>query len=81
MTKAHRKTLKAKLVEEEVQDERDQEETEPESDQSCMRFFRKLGSKGLRKKKGSSKKSEKKDASSNTKVALELKDVSERFHQ
>ena len=87
MTKAYRTTLKAKLVEEEVQDEGDQEETEPESDQSCMRFFRKLGSKGLRKKKGSSKKSEKKekrstkDASSNTKVALELKDVSERFHQ
>ena len=87
MTKAYRTTLKAKLVEEEVQDEGDQEETEPESDQSCMRFFRKLGSKGLRKKKGSSKKSEKKekrmtkDASSNTKVALELKDVSERFHE
>ena len=78
MTKVYRKTLKAKLVEEEVQDEENQEETEPESDpaQGCMRLLRKLVSKGLRKKKRSTK-----DASSNTKVVLELKDVSERFHE
>ena len=87
MIKAHRKTLTAKLFEEEVQDEVDcQAETEPKSDQSCMRMFRKLGIKGQRKKKGAAQKSETeekratKDASSNTGMALELKDVSERFH-
>ena len=89
MRKAHRKTFKAKLVEdkvyqyyylveEEVQDEENREETEPESDPAhgCMRLLRKLVSKGLRKKKRSTK-----DASSNTKVVLELKGVSERFHE
>ena len=83
MIKAHRKTLKAKLFEEE--EEGCQEEPEPKSNQGCMRLFRKLGIKGQKKKKRALQKSEieekrsTKDASTNTRVALELKDVSERF--
>ena len=83
MIKAHRKTLKAKLFEEE--EEGCQEEPEPKSDQSCMRLFRKLGIKGQKKKKRAPQKSEieekrpTKDASTNTRVALELKHVSERL--
>ena len=83
MIKAHRKTLKAKLFEEE--EEGCQEEPEPKSDQGCMRLFRKLGIKGQKKKKRALQKSEieekrsTKDASTNTRVALELKHVSERL--
>ena len=82
MIKAHRKTLKAKLFEEK---EDCQEETESKSDQSCMKLFRKLGIKGQKKreKKRAPQKSEKstKDASTNTRLVLELKEVSERLHK
>ena len=84
MIKAHRKTLKAKLFEEE--EEGCQEEPEPKSDQGCMRLFRKLGIKGQKKKKKRAlqkseieEKRSTKDASTNTRVALELKHVSERL--
>ena len=81
MIKAHRKTLKAKMFEEE-EDCQEEEETESKSDQCCMNLFRKLGTKGQKEKKQSPQKSERstKVASTNTRVALELKDVSERLH-
>ena len=80
MIKAHRKTLKAKMFEEE-EDCQEEEETES-NDQCCMNLFRKLGTKGQKEKKQSPQKSERstKVASTNTRVALELKDVSERLH-
>ena len=87
LIKAHRKTLKAKLFEEADC----LEETEPKSDQGCMKLGikglkKKLGIKGMKKKERAPQKSEveekrsTKDASTNTSVTLELKDVSERFH-
>ena len=79
MIKAHRKTLKAKMFEEE-EDCQEEEETESKSDQCCMNLFRKLGTKGQKEKKQKSERSTK-VASTNTRVALELKDVSERFHE
>ena len=81
MIKYHRKTLKAKMFEEE-EDCQEEEETESKSDQCCMNLFGKLGTKGQKEKKKSPQKSERstKVASTNTRVALELKDVSERLH-
>ena len=78
MIKYHRKTLKAKMFEEE-EDCQEEEETESKC---CMNLFRKLGTKGQKEKKQSPQKSERstKVASTNTRVALELKDVSERLH-
>ena len=89
MTRGHKRTILAKLYEElEDRQEDSTKETNPKSDQGCMKMLRKLSPNGKKEKKSSKKsKSEEKaeegstrNASTNTKVALELKDVSERFH-
>ena len=87
MIRAHTKTLKAELFEEEDDCQEEEDETEAKG---CMKLFRKLGIKGQKKKEKNKKQSPQKseteekrstkDASTNTRLALELKDVSEKFH-
>ena len=86
MTRGHKRTIHAKLYEE-LEDRQEDSMKETKSDQGCMKMLRKLSPNGKKEKKRSSKKSKTeaeegstRDASTNTKVALELKDVSERFH-
>ena len=88
MIRGHKMSIHAKLFEEPEDGQEDsQKETKPKSHQRLMKMLRKLIPNGKKEKKRSSKKSETeekegstRDASTNTKVALELKDVSERFH-
>ena len=90
MTRGRKSTIHAKLYEEPEDRQEDiQKEKKPKSNQRFMKMLRKMSSNGKKEKKRRSKKSETeekeeegstKDASTNTKVALELKDVSERFH-
>ena len=82
MTKAHRRTMRAKFIEEE---EKSQVETEPKSERTSVKLLRKLGIVSKKKRASENSdtedKSSVKDASTNTKVALELKDVSESLHR
>ena len=90
MTRGRKSTIHAKLYEEPEDRQEDiQKAKKPKSNQRFMKMLRKLSPNGKKEKRRRSKKSETeekeeegstKDASTNTKVALELKDVSERFH-
>ena len=79
----HRKTLKAELFEEEDDCQEEEDETEAKG---CMKLFRKLGIKGQKKKEKKQQKLETEEkrstenSSTNTRLVLELKDVSEKFH-